>query len=415
MAAKKILVAHPGKQHVFQLLAALKKTGSLFKFITTVYDKDDSLTNKAKKFLKGKNLKKAASRKSTILNDNEIILYNEGGGLLLILLGKIGINKTLNNYFYRIIHRSFANKVAKYAIKNNVDAVVLFDSNVYDCFKKIKQEKPQIVCILDVTIASRLYMKEIYINDMAVTNDKELYKEQIHLWNEANIENYKNEFINSDYLLVGSEFVKKSIIPIIGSADKIVKIPYGVDVSQFNVTKKDYSTGPLKLFFVGGVNRRKGIHHLLGVVSQYTKEQVVLSLAGGYDANSDLYLNYKDSENITFEGFVTRDVVADKYASSHIFVLPSLSEGLALVGLEALASGLPVLCTENTGVNDLITNGENGFVVPASDPAAFKAKIDWFIANRDKIESMSLAARNSVEGYSWDKYHERIVDFFNNI
>ena len=415
MAVKKVIVAHPGKQHVFQLLESLEKVGILFKFITTVYDKNESITNRVKKFLKGKNLKKAVSRKSSVLKDDKVILFNEAQGLFLILLGRIGAGKKITNFFYQHIHRSFAKKVAKYAIKHNVDAVVLFDSNVYECFKKIKSVNRNVICILDVTIASRSFMKNIYEKDIAFTNDRALYREQIHLWDDMKMKGYVREFVEADYLLVGSEFVKKSIIPITGNDRKVIKVPYGVDISHFNLTKKNYLNGPLKLFFVGGINRRKGVHHLLQVVSQYSKEEVVLSLAGSYDSSSDLYKNYNDIENIIFEGFVTRDVVARKYVESHIFVLPSLAEGLALVGLEALASGLPVLCTQNTGVNDLIVNGENGFVIPASDPHALKEKLDWFLLNRNSIEAMGVAARESIKDYSWDNYHIQINKFFNQL
>jgi len=410
--ANKIIVAHPGKQHVFQLVTALKEQGTLYKFITMVYDKDNSITGRLKKFLKGNNQKKAASRRLEVLDDNDVILLGESKGLFLIFLNKMGVGKKLSSYFYDKVQSQFAMRVAKYAVAHEADVLVMFDSNVHGAFDYVKKHSPYTKCVLDVTIASRPVMKDIYIKDMAVTGGTDLKEEQIYLWDDKRLNNFKREFITTDYMLAGSEFVRKSIESIIGPSDKIVKVPYGVNVDQFNVAQKDYLNGPLRLFFVGGVNRRKGVHHLLNIVSGYTKEQVVLSLAGGYDPSSDLYQNFKDKENITFEGFVTRDVVAGHYAKSHIFVLPSLAEGLALVGLEALASGLPVLCTENTGVNDLIVEGSNGFVVPTSDPAAFKENIDWFLSNRDKIQQMGTSARASVANYSWQNYHSKINQFF---
>ena len=413
--ANKIIVAHPGKQHVFQLITALKEEGTLYKFITMVYDKDNSITGRLKKFLKGNNQKKAASRRLEVLDDNDVILLGESKGLFLIFLNKLGVGKKVSSYFYDRVQSQFAMRVAKYAVAHKADVLVMFDSNVHGAFDYVKKHSPATKCVLDVTIASRPVMKDIYIKDMAVTGGTELKTEQIYLWDDARLESYKKEFIISDYMLVGSEFVKKSIEYLTGPSERIVKIPYGVNISQFNISEKDYLNGPLRLFFVGGVNRRKGVHHLLNTVAGYSKDQVLLSLAGGYDPVSDLYQNFKDRENIIFEGFVTRDVVADHYARSHIFVLPSLAEGLALVGLEALASGLPVLCTLNTGVNDLIVDGENGFVVPASNPQVFKEKIDWFLQNRDKVKRMSSVARDSVENYSWVEYHKKIKDFFNNI
>jgi glycosyltransferase involved in cell wall biosynthesis len=415
MAIKKVIVAHPGKQHVFQLVTALKEQGIMYRFITMVYDKEDSITSKLKHILRGTNQKKAASRKSAILDDHEVLLFDEFLGLFLIVVNKLRVSKKVSSYFSDRVHSRFAMKVAKYALANNVDAVVMYDSNVYGAFDYIKKYSPQTKCILDVTIAARPVMKDIYIRDMYLTMDKFLKKEQIFLWDEKKILNFRNEFLVSDYMLVGSEFVKNSIITITGQSEKIIKIPYGVDINQFRISKKDNLNGPLRLFFVGGINRRKGIHHLLEIVSRYRKDQLILSLAGDFDPKSDLYKKYKDTDNISFEGFVTRDVVSDYYANSHIFVLPSLAEGLALVGLEALASGLPLLCTENTGVNDLVIDGKNGFAVPASDSDAFMQKLDWFLFNRTKIEQMGLSARQSVKDYSWIDYHQRVKDFFSGV
>jgi len=411
----KIIVAHPGKQHVFQLIEALKKQNSLYCFITMVYDKENTITNKLKFILKGKNQKKAASRKSNLLSDNEVILFNELSGLFLILINKLGFSKKISSYFFDKIQSRFAMKVAKYAVLHKAEVLIMFDSNVYGAFDYVKKHSPSTRCILDVTIASRPIMKDIYIKDMNVTNDCVLKSEQIFLWDEKKQLNYKNEFLKSDYMLVGSEFVKNSIEVTTGQSENIIKIPYGVDINLFKITKKDFLNGPLKLFFVGGINRRKGIHHLLEIVSKYNKEEVLLSLAGDFNSNSDLYKKYKNFSNINFEGFVTRDVVSDYYTKSHVFVLPSLAEGLALVGLEALASGLPVLCTENTGVNDLIINGKNGFVVPASDQLAFKEKIDWFLSNRSEIEAMGQFSRQSVESYTWNDYHQKVIKLFSTI
>ena len=69
----KVLLVHPGKQHSFETAKALKEAGVFYKYVTTVYDKDNSLTNKIKHLLKGKNLKKANTRKCPYLKDEEVI------------------------------------------------------------------------------------------------------------------------------------------------------------------------------------------------------------------------------------------------------------------------------------------------------------------------------------------------------
>lgn len=413
MALKRIIVAHPGKQHSFQTASALKESGMLVKYITTVYDKKDSWLCKFKGLLKGKNMRKAGARKTETLYDDDVLLFNELGGLLMILLGKLHLNRIFSDWLNHIVHKSFARKVARYAIDNHVDAVIMYDSNVYHSFDMMK--KHGIKCILDVTIASRSYMRKIYEKDMKEFHDMELKKEQSFLWNEKWLKGYDKEFVDADYCFVGSEFVKKSISEIVADKTKIYVIPYGVNFNMFHNFKRNYEVSPLRLLFVGGVSMRKGIHHLLKVVSTYSASDVTLTIAGAYNPNCKLYKKYALCKNINFVGFVTRDMIAALYESSHVFVLPSLAEGMAMVGLEALASGLPVVCSDNTGLTSVVKDGYNGYVIHASDEVALKSRIDWLLTNKEKIEEMSRNAATSVDGYSWDDYKHRLVDTLSKI
>ena len=82
----KVLLVHPGKQHSFETAKALKDAGVFYKYITTVYDRPSSLTNKFKRFLVGKNLKKANTRRCAYLSDEDIIQIYEWWGLLVLSL-----------------------------------------------------------------------------------------------------------------------------------------------------------------------------------------------------------------------------------------------------------------------------------------------------------------------------------------
>ena len=73
----RVIVAHPDRQHSFFLATALKKKGILDAYITTIYDKETSITARVKKILKGNIKKKAASRKCEFLDDKDVIQYNE--------------------------------------------------------------------------------------------------------------------------------------------------------------------------------------------------------------------------------------------------------------------------------------------------------------------------------------------------
>ena len=78
-------------------------------------------------------------------------------------------------------------------------------------------------------------------------------------------------------------------------------------------------------------------------------------------------LQHKNASNIEYLGYLLPETVANRYKDADVFVFPSLCDGFGLAALEAMASGLPVICSANSGVADLIQDGVNGFVVETGD------------------------------------------------
>ena len=95
----------------------------------------------------------------------------------------------------------------------------------------------------------------------------------------------------------------------------------------------------------------------------------------------------------------------------------SVEEGLSMVQLQAMACGLPLICTENTGGEDLITeNGKEGFVIPIRDVEALKEKLLFLYKNPEITKKMGEAAKNRVaKGFSWDDYGDRYISNLNKI
>ena len=95
--------------------------------------------------------------------------------------------------------------------------------------------------------------------------------------------------------------------------------------------------------------------------------------------------------------------------SCDVFVLPSIVEGRALVQQEAMACGLPLIATRNAGGEDLIVEGETGFLVPAGSPETIAEKIEWFLENRGKLPGMGEAARAKAAELTWPAYGAKIL------
>jgi glycosyltransferase involved in cell wall biosynthesis len=111
---------------------------------------------------------------------------------------------------------------------------------------------------------------------------------------------------------------------------------------------------------------------------------------------------------MTFHGKVSRDRTDEFYRSADLFVLPTLSDGFALTQLEAMAHGLPVIATPNCG--EVVTDGVDGLIVPASDSNALAEAFQLLIQDPEKLRSMSEATTAKVEQFSPARLGENLAD-----
>lgn len=106
-------------------------------------------------------------------------------------------------------------------------------------------------------------------------------------------------------------------------------------------------------------------------------------------------------------GQTPRDALLREMSEADVFVFPSLFEGFALVILEAMAAGLPVITTPNTAGPDLIEDGKEGLIVPAGDPTALRAAMESLLNDPEHARAMGRAAHEKAKEYTWERYGER--------
>jgi glycosyltransferase involved in cell wall biosynthesis len=97
------------------------------------------------------------------------------------------------------------------------------------------------------------------------------------------------------------------------------------------------------------------------------------------------------------------------YSDASLLVLPSVQDGWGMVYTEALAAGVPVLCTDRTGAQDVIDHGVHGFIVPHANVDVLVEKIGWSYAHQEDLYHMGLAGQTQVKKYSWNAYGKKIV------
>ena len=101
---------------------------------------------------------------------------------------------------------------------------------------------------------------------------------------------------------------------------------------------------------------------------------------------------------------------------SSVFTIASIEEGLALVIPQAMACGLPVIATTNTGAEDIVRDGEDGFIVPIRDVRVLKEKLLYLYENKEMRRAMGQSAKERVStGFTWDDYGDKIMVAYERI
>ena len=215
------------------------------------------------------------------------------------------------------------------------------------------------------------------------------------------------EWQRAELILCGSPFVVEALRACGGPAERCAVVPYGVDPGRFAVPDRRHP-GPgerLRVVFVGEVGLRKGAPDLLEALRLLGPRRVEARLVGGVRLLRERLAPY--AEVARFEGAVPRSRMRELFAWAEVFVLPSLCEGSATATYEALAAGLPVVATPNTG--SVVRDGVEGFLVPIRSPEAIADRLERLASDRERLAAMSAAARSRAAEFSWDRYGERLV------
>lgn len=411
---KKVIVAHPFKQHSFELARALEKQGILVKYCTTVYDKPDSLMKYVEKLLSAKWRIKANNRKSDSIPDEKVQLFCEIRGFIALLINHFSTNINFTRLYQRYLYRSFGRCVAKYAETIDADAVILFDTTATECFDRLSNSG--IKKILDMAAVSRKYARHIYEKEQEKSGLTYFYETQRYLWDNSILDYMNKEIELADFFITASQFTKRSL-EFCGVEKPIAVIPYGVDFDKFypDAGQEKRTDSVLRIVFAGHVDYQKGLHHLFSALKLLTDRDIILDVYGVYSENDSVYALEKTLPNVHFHGHVSSDVLREVYQNSDIMVFPSTNDGYGLVVLEALACGLPVICSRNAGACDVIEDGVNGFCFNSGDVCKLYELIQWCCNNMGELEKMSINAYKSVQELTWDMYDEKVGKYIDSL
>ena len=211
----------------------------------------------------------------------------------------------------------------------------------------------------------------------------------------------------ADRIVAPSEYVKAGLLEQGVPADRVALVPYPAEVGPFEFVDRRGRAGPLTVGFVGQVNLRKNAPAVFAVARRFRPAEVRF-VAVGKVYLTEFGVGHKGDVELT--GPRPRSEVPGLLAGFDAFLFPSTCEGSAGAVIEAMATGLPVLTTPNSG--SPVRDGVDGFVLPPADVDGFADRIVELARDPDRRLAMGAAARDRVAGLTLDRYGRDLAAVF---
>lgn len=381
-----VLLSCSSKFHAFNLAEQLDMHGFLDTFFTTYAYQKNTL---ARKFISRVDLEKISNNR---LNTN----------LFLASLHKCLPDKYQTN-------NMFDNSVARKIRRKTEGRVFIGWSGM--SLHAIREAKKQGM----ITIVERGSSHICFQNKIL----KEEYKNfgQDFSIDERVIEKELNEYNESDYISVPSNFVRKTFKDYGIDENRLVVNPYGVS-GYFNQTNSNEKKEKFIIVYLGKLSIRKGLKYLFEALHKVniSSSEYEMHFVGHVDDDLKDEIARLQKGNWKFFGHINHYQLSTILSNADVAVHPSIEEGLSMVIPQLLSCGVPVIATTNTGGEDIIADNLNGFIVPVRSPEAIAAKIELLFNNPEKLGKMKREACKIIhQGFTWNDYGNRYTNFLKSL
>ncbi len=282
------------------------------------------------------------------------------------------------------------------------DALIALSGAALATGKKVQQRGGKFICDRGSTnrqFQNRL-LREEYLRwkqDYTLEEAREMTREQL-IYEQA------------DAIVVPSQVARRSFLAEGFASEKIHVIPYGVRLERFRKVgdPPSGSDAPFEVLFVGGISLRKGIPYLLHAFARLQHPRKRLRIIGAVPGAFKPFLATLPQDHVEFLGPLPQTELLSYMSTSHVMVLPSIEEGLALVQGQALACGCPIIASTATGSEDLFTDNVEGFILPIRDLDGLVDRMQRIADEpglRDRMSAAALARVQQIGG--WTQYGDQ--------
>ncbi|MEJ2672038.1 MAG: glycosyltransferase family 4 protein [Deltaproteobacteria bacterium] len=254
-------------------------------------------------------------------------------------------------------------------------------------------------------------------------------RERRFAWKNRLYRKVEKRYLDSvDGLVCVSHTTKKDVEDLVGPGRPLVVASPGRDglpgaLTTRQIRARVEASGPLRLLFVGNVIRRKELHTLLAALSSLPRNNWRLTVVGSLDmepgyvkairrriTSSGLFLR------VALLGALPAPELAVRCAASHVMAVPSSYEGFGIVYLEGMHFGLPAIASTRGAAREIITHGQNGFLVEPGDARALAQCLEALMTNRARVLEMNLAAHRSAAAHpTWNQSAARVRAFLQDL
>ena len=290
------------------------------------------------------------------------------------------------------------------------DAFIYYRTEGLRTSRRLHAEGSKTLCIMEEVNSHIEYAREILENEFNSLGLKRKFEPENEF--ELRLETYEE----ADCILCPSDFVRRSFISKGFSPDRLIKVNFGFPAVEVNTERKEYSKDDtFRVLYVGQLHYRKGLRYAIEAFRKLRHPKKEFVIVGPANPVTGLEKT-SIPEGVTFTGPLKDEALKNQYRNASVFILPSLEEGLALVQGEALAFGVPLLITTNTGGDDIIKDGVEGFIVPPADIDSLADRLQHMADESELLNRMSANALIAAQTLgSWDVAVQKLVEGINRV
>jgi starch synthase len=303
------------------------------------------------------------------------------------------------------VYKSIDRRVAKRLSRlSGLDAVYAYEDAALETFRKAREYG--LKCIYDLPIGYWRAGQEIYKEEAGLQPEWAATL-QGNADSKDKLARKDAELTLANTIIVPSNFVKETLRRAPELSASITVVPFGAPPVT-SAPERRASRQKLRVLYVGSLTQRKGLSYLLKAIAGL-RGSVEFTIIGN---KMPFECRPLDVALSTYRWIpsLPHDKILTEMRSHDILVLPTLFEGFALVILEAMSQGLPVITTPNSGGTEIITDGKNGFIIPIRSAESISEKIRLVDQDRDLLTHMGQEARFTASLNGWDRYRHRIME-----